>query len=225
MTINIGLNLKKYVLIAADTRITYYNHFFPLLHFFKDDENKIKRTKLGLITGAGRVDILHMVEQGLTTLDIKNTEEMLEFIKATIKTLPEYIKKKDIEMTGWFLTYQAMEKENPVIRCAIIHPTYDYKLYIIPENKGAVIAPIEANENVAEIINQCINENIKPIDDLSQLNDSIAYNCSWIQGMLETLSKDFKSICSSYSIGVHLVDGKIGISDIIRDGKLSLNIN
>ena len=42
--------------------------------------------------------------------------------------------------------------------------------------------------------------------------------------MLDTLSKEYDSICSTYSIGVHLIDGRIGISEIIKDGKLSLEI-
>ena len=84
------------------------------------------------------------------------------------------------------------------------------------------IAPIEANEDVADLINKIINENIKPIDDLSQLNNNITYNCSWIQAMLDVLSKEYDSICSTYSIGVHLIDGRTGISDIIKEGKLSL---
>ena len=224
MTINIGINLKKYILLAADTRITYFHPLFPGKEFYFDEENKIKLTKLGLITGAGRVHILNKVEKGLATRDITHTDEMLDLINETIKSLPASISQKDIDMTGWLLSYQGTEKGNPVLRCAIIHPSLDYKLNIIFENTGTSIAPIEANEDVAEYINEIINDKIKPIDDLSQLNDNIAYNCSWIQAMLETLSKEYSSICSTYSIGVHLIDGRTGVSEIIKDGKLSLKL-
>jgi len=192
-------------------------------HYF-DKKNKIKKTKLGLITGAGQINILNKVERGLATQDITNTDEMLGLINDTIKSLPKYISQKEIDMTGWLLTYQAIEKGNQVIRCAIIHPSLNYKLNLVFENKGVSIAPYEANENVANLINKLINESIKPIDDLSQLDENIQYNCGWIQGMLEQLSTNYDSICSTYSIGVHTIDGGIGISDIIKDGKLSLKI-
>ena len=224
MTINIGINLKKYILIAADTRVTYFHPLIPGKEFYFDEENKIKLTKLGLITGAGRIDILNMVEKGLANRDIIHTDGILGLINETIKSLPANISQKEIDMTGWLLSYQATENGEPVLRCALIHPYFDYKLHIVYENKGISIAPIEANVDVADRIVEIINDKIKPIDDLSQLNDNITYNCNWIQSMLDILSNEYNSICSTYSIGVHLIDGSTGISEIIKDGKLSLEI-
>jgi len=60
MTLIVGLHVEKYLVIGADTRVSYYpnNHFF-----FRDDEEKIRTTAMGLVTGAGLCDLLDPVKQ------------------------------------------------------------------------------------------------------------------------------------------------------------------
>ena len=68
MTLILGANIGKYVLLAADTRVTWYPPDRPV--FYTDDHTKIRMTKFGIIAGAGYVPLLDRVKQRFASDDI-----------------------------------------------------------------------------------------------------------------------------------------------------------
>jgi hypothetical protein len=79
MTIAIGINLGRYVILAADTRTTYYPPFGKPL--FRDDSEKIQKTGIGLITGAGLISLLDPVKTRLANESITNTNYIILFVR------------------------------------------------------------------------------------------------------------------------------------------------
>jgi hypothetical protein len=60
MKLIVGLHVEKHLVIGAGTRASYYpNNDF----FFPDDEEKIRTTAVGLVTGAGLCNLLDPVKQ------------------------------------------------------------------------------------------------------------------------------------------------------------------
>lgn len=112
MTIKVGINLGEYAILAADTRVSFISGDYLLS--FRDDAEKIQKTKIGLITGAGYVDLLNDVKDYLSINEITHTSEIEEAIrkfrgKYTLEcNLNSHINgrsKKSFESTGWIYTY------------------------------------------------------------------------------------------------------------------------
>lgn len=79
MTIALGINFGDYVLLVADTRTIFGwpNHIVS----YTDESKKIQKTSFGLITGAGRTNLLDSVKNRLAKQEITNTNQIFEIIK------------------------------------------------------------------------------------------------------------------------------------------------
>ena len=64
MTIALGINFGDYAFLASDSRATFYN-LDGTVRSFEDDQKKIYKTKLGVITGAGSIPLLEAVKDQL----------------------------------------------------------------------------------------------------------------------------------------------------------------
>lgn len=75
MTLLAGINLGSYVVMGADTRVSWYP---PDGTFrFHDEGEKIQKTNIGLITGAGLINILDDVKKQLSEHDdITHTKQL-----------------------------------------------------------------------------------------------------------------------------------------------------
>jgi hypothetical protein len=80
MTIALGINFGDYALVAAGTRTTRYN-WDGSIRNYDDDSEKIQKTKLGLITGVGSVELLNIVKERMKTVEVTNTNQIIEIIK------------------------------------------------------------------------------------------------------------------------------------------------
>lgn len=225
MTINIGINLEKYIILAADTRTVYFLHGRQM---YTDENQKIQKTKIGLTTGAGHKGLLDEVKYQLAQRDINHTDQIIQIIKEQVgafsqQAFPEI--KKVIDVTGWLLTYRTQVEKTPILRLALLHPQFNYELALCEKNKSCVIMPLGANEEITEAVSDTINKKIKPLENMSKIKENISYHSALIKQIISTVSKNFKSVSPTFHIGVHSIDDKMGISTRVKNETFSIRLS
>src|SRR5687767_2009789 len=103
MSTVIGINLGAYMLLAADTRVTFYPDTGP--PYFEDGKSKIHNTRMGLIAGVGLGNLLDRVARRLSAEDPYHTDRIIEIIEEEREIVPE----------GWM--------QNERVRTAVEHET------------------------------------------------------------------------------------------------------
>jgi hypothetical protein len=151
MTLLVGINLGSYVVLGADSRVSWYdgNKFR-----FRDEEEKIQRTNLGLVTGAGLKDLLDPVKEHLATdREINHTnqlEVMMREARDRFKSEEEYSDDRvaeALDTTCWLFSYYGFDpnaepaRRQYVMRLALAHPNRNYNRKLIAENSGIAVMP------------------------------------------------------------------------------------
>jgi len=249
MTIAIGINFGTYVLLAVDTRVSRPNWIrdnttdqrVPL--YYEDDQVKIHKIKPGLITGAGIMDLLGLVEDRLQG-EVSNTEQIENIVKAERRHYLNIIKERavhaswlglteeqyieyinyEIEHTGWILSYGTTVNQNNKLRLGMIHPEFGDRLIKWPENDPAVIWPSGMTKEVAKDINsKFFQPYIKPVEKFEILDNGsldasihVQHHVDLIDKIIRGLQPVFPSISLNFRIGIHMVDGVKGISSIMK---------
>lgn len=183
--------------------------------------HKDLQNKIGLITGAGSVQLLDAVKNQLAAKEITNTNEMYRVIRETIHDYAELYPstaQQELELTGWVFTYNIVVETKSKLRLYTYRPKED-KIALMMDNKPVIINPAEANEKQARLTFDYLEQRIKPSKDFSSLSESIKYHASIILQLIQSLQPIFPSISSRLQIGVHTCDNLTGISEIIDDYK------
>jgi len=123
MTIVIGINFGAYVVFAADTRATHPNG-----NVANDDCEKIQRTTIGLIAGAGSFDLVNRVNNRLQKEKVTDINQILGIIEDERNQILSMIKKEklrypnkqDVENTNWICSYPTIDDgKHKLILCKI----------------------------------------------------------------------------------------------------------
>lgn len=226
MTIAIGINFGTYILLAADTRTTYYDWSGQVINHF-DESVKIQKTTMGLITGAGSKQLLDPVKVRLKEEEIIHTDQIKQIIRGErLKYLRRYKRTAahHIELTGWLFTYVTVEDDNPKLRLGMFHPSLGDDLALYEENYPAAINPHEVTEETADIIIDFLKKKIRPVNKFTELQDSIQYHWSIIATLIQKIQPMFPSISSYSQIGVHTLEGLTGISPILKKAESKVSI-
>ena len=225
MTLLIGLHLKTYVMLAADTRTIYLSPNGKIL-WYDDKSEKIQKTTMGLITGAGFKPLLDSVKERLRDQVINHTDQIIEIIhQETSAFLDKYhLDHESILNTGWLFSYITLCDVEPVLRLALIHLKEGSVIKLVPEGEFIVVMPSEATPEQAKVVNKVIQEYMRPSYDTSELEGSIRYHVIVIKEIVDSLHKIYRSISKSFQVGVQLRDGRTGISPIITNKTVNFNI-
>lgn len=230
MTINIGINLGEYVILAADTRTNYIIGSNTIR--YEDGSEKIFKTKIGLITGSGYANLLNDVKKELKRNEVEHTNEIIEIIKQyrkkhldLSKTNP-YIfgesRKSIAKSTCWLFTYLSVVENFPTLRLSLVHPQFDDVIALYEKNRACVIMPMEFSEDESQKITSMINDSIKQLEDISKIHENIQYHSKLLSSIIKTISQKNESVSSSFQVGIHALDGKIGISPIVENETFSI---
>lgn len=227
MTINIGINLAHYIILAADTRTVFYGED-QIIHY-TDYHEKIMKTKIGLITGAGYTNFLDDVKKQVSERDIKNTSEITDIIircrEKISSTSPAYMATKCIKITSWMFTYNTLVNGSRRLRLTLFHPQFNDMQVSYEKNKCCLVMPNDATKEEAEKIASFVNEEIIPLEDISQINENINYHVTLLYEVIKAVSEYHDSVSRSFQAGVHFVDGKMGISRIIDNEPFPLTLS
>jgi hypothetical protein len=217
MTIALGINFGAYILLAADTRTIFYS-LGKLVIGYTDKSMKIQETSFGLITGAGRKELLDLVKDRLAEEQITNTDQIFAIIKKerlNSLTLPS-ITENDIKLTGWIYSYITILNGSPKLRLDVVHSSLGEGLARWEENKPAIICPYEAKkEDVDEIVHYLMKA-IKPFADFATFEESYQYHKQVIAELIKKIQPKFPSVSRCYQTGVHKLNGSLTISPIFK---------
>jgi hypothetical protein len=217
MTIALGINFGNYVLLAADTRTVFFNQTKSIIGY-TDNSVKIQKTSYGLITGAGRTDLLDAVKTRLEKETITNTDQIYEIIKeerlksAKIPSITE----DDIGLTGWIYSYITILNETLRLRLDMVHPSLGDGLARWEENKAAIICPYEAKEEEANEIIANFNKAIRPSTEFAKVEDRCFYHARIIAELIRQIQPKYPSVSRCFQTGVHMLDGSMGVSPIVK---------
>jgi hypothetical protein len=225
MTIAIGIDLGRYVMLAADTRTTYYSF---LGRTFRDDSEKIQKTGIGLITGAGLLPLLDSVKRRLAKEEITDTGDIIRIVreereKASVNFGPKV--QEALRKTGWIFTYHTVLNGVPQLRLAVAHPELGNNIGLYGEKGPAIIYPIEANETQAKFISNSLLKEIRSNGEIAELQESIQYHARIIAILIKALHEHFPSVSDYCQVGVHTAEGRKGISPIIRGDERDVSFN
>ena len=216
MTIAIGINAGLYAILAADTRVTYFSSNSS---FYDDDKSKIQKTSMGLITGAGFVQLLDLVNSRLAIEAITNTDTTLAIIKEAreeIRQKWQHYSQIDsaIEQTGWIFSYYTILNKVSTLRLGVYHKRLsedDFVLY--GAGDPAIIYPSELNEQEVKIVRPIVDKIDIPKDQ-SAIQSSIQQNIAKVVTLIKILFPICQSISNRFQIGIHM-NGQMGISEIV----------
>ncbi len=234
MTIAIRIKFRSYVLLAADTRIT---DFPPDGGLSNPDDNfeKIYYTGLGIITGAGIVDLLYLVNKRLREIpqnqSIRGSEllSIINFERLRLRRKLSPLSEKQIEAinnTGWMFSSLMLKNEIYSVGLGLIYPSSPgWRLEQLPDNTPFPFLPPEANEAQRREIIISLKNLTKPIDQFETIEESIQYHGLQIAGLIYGLSQNFESISADCQVGAHTLDSRTGISKVIKDGDSEVQIS
>lgn len=221
MTIAIGIYFNEFILLAADTRTTYYDNSGDVISFH-DESEKIVRTKMGLMTGAGNMGLLDAVKSRFKKKEIGNSNELLKIIgkeRCRFINLVDFLNLephiKTIESTGWIFTYVTKRENIPLLRLAIYHPSLGNGIGLYKERQPAAIFPHEASKQEAEELGKALENIIRPFNEFKDFASCIKYHLEYIGSFIDLIQPNYPSISSSCQFGIHALEG-VWLSPIIK---------
>lgn len=231
MTMAVGFHLGGYVMLAADTRVTGYLFGVPIS--CQDDQEKVHRTGIGLITGAGYCPLLEAVRDRFKSMGEGNSNDIIRIIREEREkqraqlALAGLISSKSVD-TGWIFTYLTAADGKLKLRMGLSHSTIDDKQFCVYESgQCCLIAPAEASKQQAEVLHEGLIAALEPLQDISdqaKLQASIVRHWGLIAGVIRKLKPQFPSISAFSQVGVHLASGHRGISQIVSNEQDNLSL-
>ena len=218
MTIALGVNFGSYIILAADTRTTWYpKDGSP---YFQDDSEKIQKTKFGLITGAGWTHKLDLVKKSFAESLPQDTIEMINLIREALD------KNKDRSgdmipklKTRWIFSYQTTKNTEHILRLAFYDPHEIDDIAVTNETcSPLIIFPAETNEKEADALRSAYSELLKPFKEFKNIDESIQYNIELIARFFYLIHPRYESMSSLIQVGIHK-HGYVAISQIIDPTK------
>ena len=194
---------------------------------YTDDSEKIQKTKIGIITGAGSLELLEIVKERMKREPVTHTNQIIDMIK---EARTDYRRRfwltaaRDIEMTGWIFTYTTLVENEPKLRVGIVHPSIGDVLGLYEINHPALICPVEATRGEANAISDFLLKAIKPSKEFATSSESIQYHWSIIATLIRKIQPTHPSMSPYSQIGIHTLDGQTGISPIVKDDESNITI-
>jgi hypothetical protein len=228
VTLIAAWNFGDYVLLVADTRMSYYPPDRP--PFWEDGRFKIEKTRLGLMTGCGFGPLLDGVKSYLSDHEVTDTEDIVEAIKAERAKLPtRWLEDPRIAdsvstSTGWFFTYigagstkPGVDNSAPGLRLVASHPNNDYVIKMCGVNDGMIGFPPGVDSALRTQLSELLNSNLKSVQDLPEFEEHVMHHIRIAAQIIAAVSRVDDSVSTSLSVGIHLVDGAIRIFNPTHD--------
>lgn len=219
MTLIIAVDMGSIGLIASDKAEVMIapNGDVSSVH---QEAKKIIKTPLGVITGAGRVELLDRVKAFVESGEVGNTDQVLNaIVQAREEFRAKYADDPQVEnalmSTSWVFNYTALlEDEETAHRIAIFHPSWgEDSLRVLETGQATAIGPgdFTAEEN-DELIRQ-IRKRIKmPSADLN-IRDALLANVEVAVEAMVDVAACFPSVSEVCDIAIV---GQ-GLSEIFSD--------
>ena len=210
-------------LLAADTRITHYPSG---IRIFRDDEAKIRRTSMGLITGAGLAELIDPVKDRLQAEQITVVDRIIEVVADEVSRVQrepwaaEPRVQESLGTTGWMLTFLGPAVSDASI--AVLHlavlGTSDKQVGSIPLNRVYLLPPTGTTTEQFKEWFGFARDNLYPAPDshdVESINKNIAHHCGVVKELMRTVSQANEGVAPTFQIGVHIPPHLTRITGII----------
>lgn len=224
MTLVVGFNMRRYILIGADTRVCYFPSDSSV--DWRDDEEKIQPTSMGLISGAGLINFLDPVKERLEQQEITNTDQIRDVIRAERHVVeqrwpnPSQRVRDGINHTAWMLSYingdaSAKSIDDVRLRLAVTLPHEDYTLALVGADSGKMIPPSGLKPDDEEELRAMCHDGTTPWNGQDDaLMDNLTQHCILIAKVMRRASEISDMVAPTFQLGVHML-GLVGSSSIV----------
>ena len=225
MTLIAGMNLGRYAIIAADTRISYYaDDVFR----YRDDSNNIRNIDPGIISGAGLANLLDAVKDRLDDDELAVIDRIADLVRGEVAYARQRRYAKDprvaeaIEMTAWMFTYVgAADPNDPstaVLRLALTVPSRDHWLASVAVNDVWLLPPTGTSQDQFWAWKRRLQSNLQPMTTPDEFPDNLQHNVQLIGELIRDVSAVNQGVAGTFQVGVHIFPGPRLISNVTRHG-------
>lgn len=215
MTLIIAMDMGKVGLIASDKAEVMISSNGDISPIHQEAE-KIIRTPLGVITGAGRVELLDQVKNFVKAGMVHNTDQVLDAIIQARKQFEiRYLHDPDVSSalssTSWFFNYTAiLDDNNRAHRIAMFHPSWGVDSFrILGTGKAICVLPSSFNSYEAEDLTKEVQASMRmPGPDL-KLKDALLNNVRVAVEAItnaSTRTQSVSAICDIAVVGESLTE-------------------
>lgn len=208
MTLIIGINLKDYLILAADRReVCLVNG--DVAEIRSDNVNKIIDWKQGYITGSGYVPILSKLKETLNSTSVAHTSEILDLAVSSSNdvfniNVPFQVKNYWMCRTRWYLSYLTYDdNDNNVLRLAIVESDRIEGLRLVHEMDIVFSNLFDGSDALRDEI----SSRLKPLSEFDDLQDSIDYHVNLLPKIFLRASENLESVSRDYDVAIHLISG------------------
>ncbi len=225
MSIIVGFNLETYLLVGADTRISYYPNGQFL---YRDDEEKIQTTDLGLVSGAGLCDLLDPVKERFAKERPSDTVLMRQIIreecqKAATKFAgyPDPRVKQSINTTGWMLSYHTTSEQYfPAgLRLAVMSNRMQGDTFglVLPGTCSFLPFAGITEAQHDELLAIATDGPLRLWDpDTEPFQDNLVHHVALIGQVILRASQMSEMVSPMFQVGIHSAAHELGLSTIFN---------
>lgn len=222
MTMVVGMHLGSYVLIAADTRMTYYPS--ASTRSWRDGKGKVHTTKLGLISGAGFAPLLDAVRQRLATGEGEGIRCLDDIKRITAEEASRHRPplewpddaKRAHEKSAWLMTWL-----NPTrlggdhLRLGLLPAFTDPHVYSIEKGDVALLAPLELSPDDIEKARENLKRDMVTPDTPEGFVASVEENVALVASAIRWGASVSDGVGEDFQVGVHTERSQTGVSEIV----------
>lgn len=225
MTICIAFNFEKYAILAADTRLTTGD---PPISY-DDNQPKVDKTDIGLITGAGLHELLVAVKRRYDMGTVRtsiDTQRVIDEERTRLLASNRYARdtvNKWLEKTGWLFTYQTEVDNIPTLRVAIIHGSIkvaDPHVAVVAPNQCLIISPGDASIEESEQYRAYLCSNLRPLPPGNDASRHASYHIQLCLNLIRRASQTCRSVGPYMTYGLHILNGLVTVSERIPSSHL-----
>jgi hypothetical protein len=218
MTLIVGLNLGYYVLLGADTRVVCRYADGSIQN--EDNAEKIQRTGLGLITGAGLMSLVESAETLLAGEDIAHVDRLVEILeqeRTRVLSQPladDADNRRGIEHTNWMFSYRAAQNANkPQLAMTGRFGPNNWVAAIL--NQAWLLTPAGTTPEQAQVWMTFANENLRALERPEDFDANLAYHRQVVGRLMKMVADVNQSVAGTFRLGVDAVPNRVGISDTV----------
>ena len=227
MTMVVGMHLGRYVLIVADTRITY--HPAEEQTRYEDGRTKIYRTKLGLVSGAGGVGLLDAVRLRLcgpegdalrTFDDIHRIIDDERALRTPEESRDDPLPEIHPARAAWLFSYvNPKAEENQRLRLGVMTAGDDRSRILLP-GECHILFPTGISEGLANSVASVLEENMRPDAQHPGGDGSLLeHNVLLARELIRVVAEKVPGVSSdSFQVGIQTDAFMWTISDVVKEG-------
>jgi len=200
MTILLGFAVDDFVMLGADTRATQSGPggLIPI----DDNTQKIFRTGVGLMAGAGWFDLVRSVVARMETPPESNYQAAAILREERDKTgLP--LTDPRIQKTSWLLSYSTGDPSEVQTGLAYCYSQNDYYPQSITAPDYFLVVPFGMSEEPEAQLRSILARAVKTKVDIPESKDLRGRYCGIIQDTVRCAATLCDSVSSTFQIGFH----------------------